>query len=63
MKPTKCLAREKKTWCKKREKGGRREGEKYLETLPSAQAWTSQANILHLQSEGREVNDLQTALW
>ena len=42
----------------KAKKEGRREGEKYLETLPSAQAWTSQANILHLQSEGREVYDL-----
>ena len=61
MKPTKCLAREKKHDVRKGKKGGRREGENYLETLPSAQAWTSQANILHLQSEGRELNDLQTA--
>ena len=56
-------SKRKKDDVRKAKKGGRREGEKYLETLPSAQAWTSQANILHLQSEGREVNDLQTALW
>ena len=43
---------------KKREE---EKGEKYLETLLSARAWTLQAKILHLQSEGREVNDLQTA--
>ena len=45
----------------KRKKSWKEKGEKYIETLLSAQAWTSQANILHLQSEGREVNDLQTA--
>ena len=56
-------SKRKKHDVRKAKKGGRREGEKYLETLPSAQAWTSQANILHLQSEGREVNHLQTALW
>ena len=56
-------SKRKKHDVRKAKREGRREGEKYLETLPSAQAWTSQANILHLQSEGREVNDLQTALW
>ena len=62
MKPTKCPAREKK-WGKKSEK--RREERKRkvkvktavsllnpnLEILLSAQAWTSQADILHLDQK------------
>ena len=53
--------RKKKMRQENRKKRGEEKGEKYLETLLSVQAWTSQANILHLQSEGRELNDLQTA--
>ena len=64
MKPTKCPAREKKNEARKaKKKGGEKAKSKsqdccvtfkpknYLKTLLSAHAWTSQADILHLDQK------------
>ena len=52
MKPTKCLAREKKMRQQKRKKkGGEKAKSKIVEILLSAHARTSQADILHLDQK------------
>ena len=63
MKPTKCPAREKKNGARKAKSKSQDccvtfKPKNYVEILLSVHARTSQADILHLGSEGREVFDL-----